>query len=172
VVTVPVRGKGAAIRAAWSHEDADEYCFMDADLATDLLALPAALAAINSGAEVVCGSRFHRQSVVQRSMARWVTAAGYRIVAHVIVGKTVSDLPCGFKVITSKIKGAVLPDVANDGWFFDSELVIRAAWSGARIVEIPVHWKDPREGTDKSRVRPLALAKEYLWNLVALRRAR
>ena len=171
-ITVPTRGKGAAIRAAWNHVDADVYCFMDADLATDLSALPTAIAAVRTGADVVCGSRFHRQSVVQRSLPRWVASAGYRAVARLLVGKTVSDLPCGFKAITSKIKETVLSDVANDGWFFDSELVIRSVWHAKRVAEIPVRWRDPREGTDKSRVRPLALAREYLRNLLALRRSR
>lgn len=169
-ITAPKRGKGAAIRAGWNSADADVYCFMDADLATDLSALPLALSAIRAGAAVACGSRFHHQSIVRRSSARWLAALGYWGVARLLIGKTVADLPCGFKVITGKIKNVVVPRVLNDGWFFDSELVILAIHAGAVVTEIPVQWRDPREGTDKSRVQLWPIGREYLTNLLALRR--
>jgi glycosyltransferase involved in cell wall biosynthesis len=169
VISVPMPGKGNAIRHAWNTMSANVYCFMDADLATDLSALPEALLAIRGGADLAIGSRFHKRSVVDRSLSRRALSLGYRFVARYLVGTRVSDLPCGFKLITSNIKEVVLPDVANDGWFFDSELVIRAAFGGYRIAEIPVRWEDRREKTDGSRVRPLRLAWSYLKNLIALR---
>lgn len=168
-ISVPLPGKGNAIRHAWNCMTADVYCFMDADLATDLTALPEALLAIRDGADLAIGSRFHKKSVVSRALWRRTLSLGYRFVARWLVGTRVSDLPCGFKLITSNIKKVVLPDVANDGWFFDSELVIRAAFSGYRIAEIPVRWEDRREKTDGSRVRALRLAWAYLKNLIALR---
>ena len=64
---IPQKGKGLAIASAWRKYWADLYVFMDADLSTDLSALPLALEEIKLGADVVIGSRFHSQSRVERS---------------------------------------------------------------------------------------------------------
>ena len=50
VLRLQAKGRGRALRAAWSASDADVLCYMDVDLSTDLRALlaagrPAALAA-------------------------------------------------------------------------------------------------------------------------------
>ena len=60
---IPQKGKGLAIASAWRALEADVYGFMDADLSTDLSALPLALREIRKGlsgrvgADVVIGSR-------------------------------------------------------------------------------------------------------------------
>ncbi|NUM25919.1 MAG: glycosyltransferase family 2 protein [Candidatus Buchananbacteria bacterium] len=167
---VPVRGKGAAIRAGWNNFSADVYCFMDADLATDLAALPALIDGLASGYDLAVGSRYHPDSLVKRSLTRRVFSLGYRLALRLLVGLRVKDAPCGFKAINSKIKENLLPHVQNDQWFFDSELLILAAHQGYRIKEIPVIWQDPREGSDKSRVKPWSLALAYLKHVLELRK--
>ena len=168
-LAVSRRGKGAAIRAGWQHFSADIYCFMDADLATDLSALPALIDGIIEGNDVVIGSRFHPQAQVKRSMIRKLFSWGYRLVLRLLVGLKIKDAPCGFKAINSRIKENLLPQVQNDQWFFDSELLILADRLGYKIKEIPVRWRDPREGTDQSRVRAGTLALAYLKQVLALR---
>ena len=36
----------------------------------------------------------------------------------------------------------LLPEVEDDSWFFDTELLVRAQRAGLRILEIPVDWVD------------------------------
>ena len=54
---VAQKGKGMAIKTAWENSEADFYSFMDADLATDLSALPPALAALQGGFDAAIGDR-------------------------------------------------------------------------------------------------------------------
>lgn len=164
------RGKGAAIKAAWQRYQADVYCFMDADLATDLSALPAALKEIAAGNNIVVGSRIHPQSHVERSLFRRLVSRGYLALLRGMLHTHSTDAPCGFKVITQSVKQAVLPRVVNDEWFFDSELLVLAEVAGYRIKEIPVRWADPREGKDKSRVRVVSLSWAYFTKVLALRK--
>ena len=164
------RGKGAAIRAAWEQNEADIYCFMDADLATDISALPALIAGVKAGQDLVIGSRFLAGSKVSRSLARKLISRIYRLILKILLNLKINDAPCGFKAISRKIKEKVLPQVQNNGWFFDSELVILAEKRGYKIKEIPVVWKDPREGLDKSRVDVFSLGREYLRQVIGLRR--
>lgn len=167
---LPQKGKGAAIKAGWDSQTADIYCFMDADLATDLSALPDLISGIEGGSDIVVGSRFHPQSKVKRSIFRKIFSWGYRLVLKILLGLKIKDAPCGFKAINRRVKTDVLPQVKNQEWFFDSELVVIAEHQGFKIKEIPVSWHDPRTGPDKSRVKAIALAWAYFKQVWALRK--
>src|SRR3989344_2606335 len=130
---VNVKGKGAAIRSGFNKYSADIYCFMDADLATDLSALPLLIKGINQGWDVVIGSRFAKESKVKRSLLRKIFSRGYHAVAKVFLNLKIKDLPCGFKGINAKVKENVLPQVRNNEWFFDSELVVLAEKQGYKV---------------------------------------
>src|SRR5260221_5092263 len=53
-----------------------------------------------------------------------------------------SDAQCGFKAGRAEIIKALLPQVEDDAWFFDTELLLLAERSGLRIHEVPVDWVD------------------------------
>ena len=53
-----------------------------------------------------------------------------------------SDAQCGFKAIRADVARQLLPLVQDNGWFFDTELLILAERSGLRIHEVPVDWVD------------------------------
>ena len=70
----------------------------------------------------------------------------------------------------SDVARRLLPEVENRGWFFDSELLVRAEWAGLRIHEVPVDWVDDAD----SRVDVVATALEDLrgiWRLATGRRS-
>jgi len=167
---VSQKGKGIAIKTAWQSYSADIYCFMDADLATDLSALPKLISEIDKGSDLVVGSRFHPESKVKRSLIRKFISQGYHLVLKLILGLKINDAPCGFKAITGKVKENILALVENEEWFFDSELIVLAEHRGYKIKEIPVVWQDPREGEDKSRVKTLSLSLAYFKEVVKLKK--
>lgn len=164
------KGKGAAIKAGWQSDQANIYCFIDADLATDLAALPRLIEGIKAGYDIVIGSRFHPQSRVNRSLIRRFTAWGYRLVLKLFLGIKINDAPCGFKAINEKVKEKVLPQVKNEVWFFDSELVIIAEKQGYKIKEIPIKWSERRKKSNKSRVKILPLILAYLKEVISLKK--
>ena len=53
-----------------------------------------------------------------------------------------SDAQCGFKASTRGAVRDLPPDVENNEWFFDTELLILAERNGYRIKDIPVRWVD------------------------------
>ncbi len=160
---VPEKGKGVAIRRAWEAHDADIYCFMDADLSTDIEALPLLIGAIEKdGYDVACGSRTHKDSKVERSGVRRLVSFGYRIILKLAFSLSVGDAPCGFKAINNNIKKYILPKVQNNEWFYDSELIILSEKSGYKIQEIPVHWNGQEEAGRVSKVNIFSLSIEYI----------
>ena len=139
------KGRGRALRAAWTQSDADVLCYTDADLSTDLRALLPLLAPLVSGhSDVAIGTRLSAGSRVRRTRKREVISRTYNRLLRVVLRARFSDAQCGFKAIRAPVASQLLPEVKDDGWFFDTELLLAAQRRGLRIHEVPVDWvEDP-----------------------------
>jgi putative flippase GtrA len=136
-------GRGGALRAVWLASDADVYAYMDVDLSTDLNALFPLLAPLLSGhSDVAIGTRLARGARVARGPRREVISRCYNLLLHATLGTGFSDAQCGFKAIRADAARELLPLTADDGWFFDTELLVLAERAGLRIHEVPVDWID------------------------------
>jgi cellulose synthase/poly-beta-1,6-N-acetylglucosamine synthase-like glycosyltransferase len=77
VLALAEKGRGRALRAAWSRSDAEVLCYMDVDLSTDLRAMLPLVAPLVSGhSDVAIGTRLARSSRVVRTY--WVLTGGGR----------------------------------------------------------------------------------------------
>jgi putative flippase GtrA len=160
------KGRGRALRAAWSASDADVLCYMDVDLSTDLRALPPLISALASGhSEVAIGTRLAAGSRVVRGRRREVISRSYNRLLQVALRARFSDAQCGFKAIRSDAARRLLPQVADEGWFFDTELLVCAQRQGMRIHEIAVDWIDDPD----SRVDILSTALGDLRGVLRMR---
>ena len=143
VLHLDEKGRGRALRAAWSESDAAVLAYMDVDLSTDLAALLPLVAPLVSGhSDLAIGSRLARGARVVRGTKREVISRGYNLVLRTTLAARFSDAQCGFKAIRSDVAAQLLPLVEDDGWFFDTELLVLAERSGLRIHEVPVDWVD------------------------------
>ena len=143
VIHLEEKGRGRALRAAWSASDAAVLAYMDVDLSTDLAALLPLVAPLVSGhSDLAIGSRLARGARVVRGTRREVISRGYNLVLRTTLAARFSDAQCGFKAIRSDVAAQLLPLVEDDAWFFDTELLVLAERSGLRIHEVPVDWVD------------------------------
>ena len=137
------KGRGRALREAWSRSDAKVLCYMDVDLSTDLRALLPLVAPLLSGhSDLAIGTRLARSARVVRGPKRELISRGYNRLLHTVLRARFSDAQCGFKAVTATAAGRLLDDVHDDGWFFDTELLVLAQRRGLRIHEVPVDWVD------------------------------
>jgi len=159
------KGRGRAIRHAWLESDAAIVAYMDVDLSTDLDGLLPLVAPLISGhSEVAIGSRLMRGARVRRGPKRELISRGYNLLLHLVIGTQVRDAQCGFKAARAEAARRLLPLVANQEWFFDTELLVQAQRAGLRVYEVPVDWRDDPD----SRVDVVATAIEDLrgvWRL-------
>ena len=139
------KGRGRALRAAWSRSDAEVLCYMDVDLSTDLRGLLPLVAPLLSGhSDVAIGTRLGRGARVERSAKRELISRGYNRVLRTVLRARFSDAQCGFKAIRADAARRLLPQVRDESWFFDTELLVLAQREGMRISEVPVDWvEDP-----------------------------
>jgi putative flippase GtrA len=143
VLHLAQKGRGRALRAAWTASDADVLAYMDVDLSTDLKALLPLLAPLVSGhSDVAIGTRLGRGARVTRGPKRELISRTYNHLLHLTLGARFSDAQCGFKAIRADVARRLLPAVRDDAWFFDTELLVLAQRQGLRIHEVPVDWVD------------------------------
>jgi putative flippase GtrA len=161
------KGRGRALRAAWSDSDARVLAYMDVDLSTDLAALLPLVAPLLSGhSDVAIGSRLTRSARVTRGPKRELISRCYNLILRTTLGARFSDAQCGFKAIRADRAAELLPLVEDTGWFFDTELLVLAEAAGMRIHEVPVDWVDDPD----SRVDVVATALADLRGIVRLGR--
>ncbi len=164
------KGRGLALRAAWTASTASIVSYMDVDLSTDLSAFVPMIDSVAAGQyDVAVGSRLSRGSQVARCLKREVVSRGYNLlVSAFFPGKQFSDAQIGFKALTIAAAREVLPLVKNNYWFFDTELLVQAQRRGYRIGNIPVRWTEDPD----SRVKVGPAAMENIKGLVRLRFSR
>jgi glycosyltransferase involved in cell wall biosynthesis len=147
------KGRGRALRATWAASDAPVVAYMDVDLSTDLDALLPLVAPLLSGhSDLAIGSRLASGARVVRGPKRELISRSYNLILKAILGNGFSDAQCGFKAARAVVARALLPMVEDDGWFFDTELLVLAEHNGLRIHEVPVDWvDDPGTRVDLAR---------------------
>ena len=168
VLHLDEKGRGRALRAVWSRSRADVLAYMDVDLSTDLDALAELLLPLLQGrGDIAIGSRLARGAEVTRGPKRELISRSYNLLLRVLLGVGFSDAQCGFKAGRSEVIQALLGEVEDETWFFDTELLYAAQRARFAIHEVPVRWVDDPD----SRVDILATARLDLQGIMRLRRA-
>jgi glycosyltransferase involved in cell wall biosynthesis len=137
------KGRGRALRAAWTSSDARAVAYMDVDLSTDLRALAPLVAPILAGhSEASIGSRLTQGSRVVRGLKREFISRSYNRLLRLSLHARFSDAQCGFKAFRRDVAVELLENVEDQEWFFDTELLMLCQRRGLRIHEVPVDWVD------------------------------
>jgi hypothetical protein len=159
------KGRGRALRQAWSASEAEVVAYMDIDLSTDLDALLPLVAPLLTGdGQVAIGSRLAQGAQVVRGPKREIISRAYNLLIKATMRSRFSDAQCGFKAIRRDTAAALLPLVEDNEWFFDTELLLLAEHNDVSIHEVPVHWTDDPD----SRVRLVSTAAKDLKGLVRM----
>ena len=64
----------------------------------------------------------------------------------------VHDHQCGCKAFHIDLIRDLLDEVESDGWFWDTEMIVRAKMKGYPVIEIPCIWSEPSERKSKVNV--------------------
>lgn len=141
---IPRKGRGAALRAAWSQTTCDYVSYMDIDLATSLKALVTAVQYLQQGYDVAVGNRLDKKSSTMRSFKRDLISRCYNTINRAMVNTQFHDAQCGFKTARSDVAKKILPYTEDNGWFFDTEFLFYAERLGYKVIELPVIWVEGR----------------------------
>ncbi len=161
-------GKGAALRTGILATRGDEVLFCDADMSTPPETLRPFIEALRAGADVVIGNRKSREAQIEVWQPKLRTWLGLRFtwLANRLLGLSVSDFTCGFKLFKGDVARTLFEAMETPGWSFDAEILARAARADLTIREIPVRWRNEAD----TRVRVARDIVRSLAELISIRR--
>jgi dolichyl-phosphate beta-glucosyltransferase len=137
------RGKGAAVRTGMLAARGHLRLFADADGATPINELDRLVAAITDGFDLAVGSRERSWSNRERrDVVRRCASRAFSRLARSVLGLTIQDTQCGFKLFRADAAQAIFQRATCDGYLFDVELLYLAQQLGYAVAEVPVLWKD------------------------------
>lgn len=149
VVTHPVnRGMASALKTGIARAceiGCDAAVFLDSDLSHRPSDMPAMLAAIERGADVVLGSRFVAGGgMLGVPLWRVLISRAGNAFGRVILGVPFRDLTTGYRAVRRPVLETI--QLGEDGFTIQLESVIRAYAAGFRVVEVPIILGTRRHG--------------------------
>jgi glycosyltransferase involved in cell wall biosynthesis len=142
------RGKGHALLAGFAAlGDFDAVVTLDADGQHPPERFPAFAAAAAAGADLVLGTRARSQAMPPMRRLANGFSSGW---ATALAGQTVSDSQCGYRCYARGVLEAT--PITPGRYEVETEVVVRAARLGFRIVEIEV---PTVYGEEKSQIRAM-----------------
>ena len=159
VVFEPRRGYGQAYLAGLSQAHGDFIVMTDADGTYPVVELGRFVDALESGADLVLGSRFEGR-IHEGAMPwsnRWIGNPILTALLNRLFGIRVSDAHCGMRA--ARRSSLALLDLHSTGMEFASEMVFKAYRRHLTVDEIPIEYF-PRTG--ESKLNPVADAWRHV----------
>jgi len=136
---------------------ADFVVQMDSDLSHSPLYLPQMLGTLlSTQSDVVIGSRYVCGASLARewSWHRKALSAFANTYVRALLRLGVRDVTAGFKLWRSAALTAIdVAGVRSNGYSFQVEMNYRSVQHGLKIVELPIHFADRREGESKMSLK-------------------
>jgi dolichol-phosphate mannosyltransferase len=147
--------------------DAQRIIEMDADFSHDPSYLPGLIAATEN-ADLAIGSRYvPGGGVTDWGPLRRLISQGGSVYARLALRVPVRDLTGGFKCFRPEVLEAIdLDSIEARGYAFQVETTYRALKMGFRVVELPIVFRDRREGSSKMSK---SIVAEAIWRVPAMR---
>ncbi len=135
--------------------------FIDIDCEISPRYIPDCIKLLDKGFDLVCGQR--RYKVTAYSLIRAIASKMYSTLTHILLHPAVADTEAGYKFFRREKILPVLKLTQDRGWFWDTEIIIRAQQAGLKIIGYDVNFI---KRTDKtSTVNIFSDAFIYLFKL-------
>ena len=145
-ITIPHKGKGAAVAAGVMAAEGNRILMSDADVSTPFTEWPKLKEELDRGAQIAIGSRQAPGAKVERFQPFFRQRLGkfFGWIARKIFPLEVRDSQCGFKAFDGKTAKSLFSDIRTSGYCFDVEVLLLAKRRGVEVSEVPVRWiNDP-----------------------------
>ncbi len=155
-------GRGAAVRDGIRAARGTIVGFIDIDLeVSPIYMLEVLPILLSKNADIVIGKRIY--TVAPSSLVRGILSLGYKCIANVVLHTGGVDTESGYKFFNRKKIVPVLQKTKNNGWFWDTEIVVRSLQRHLKIVELPVLFLRRSDKTSTVNIIPDVL--DYLHNM-------
>lgn len=147
------RGKGYAVRRGILASKSTYTAFLDADLEIPPYLIEGMLEkAKETKAEIVIGSKMHKDSKVEYPFLRRVLSYGYYVYMKLLFGLKVKDTQTGIKLFETEKIRPVLKAMKTSRFSFDIEILAISTRIGYKIEEMPVVVNFSRNKNNRSTI--------------------
>ncbi len=159
-------GRGRTVTDGIRESKASVVGFIDFDLATPAWYIPEIVSRVRNGADIVLARRVYKLS--PGILHRWILSRGYHYLMRAMLGVSLGDTESGCKFFNREKILPILEEIKDPHWFWDTELCVRSALKGLKIVEVPtLYIRRPETGSTVKIVRD---SWNYFKNLLWFRK--
>lgn len=160
------QGRGATVSDGFRAARGEIAGYLDVDLEVHCRYIPSLVKAIEKGADVATLRRVYLFRL--RAIDREVLSRGYSWLVRRMLGVPLLDTETGYKFFRREKLIPLLDSVRDPGWFWDTEIMVRALRAGLVIREIPGAFV--RRFDKMSKVSGLRDSIDYFFKLWRFRR--
>ncbi len=132
-------GKGNALICGFNHSSGEIIAFLDADMDLHPAQIRGMLEIMDSrSADVVIGSKWHRDSRINYPFVRRLWSIGYYMLVRLLFGLPLRDTQTGLKLFRAEVLRRVFPRILAKRYAFDVEVLVNAHRLGYKIADAPV----------------------------------
>jgi len=160
------QGRGKTVKQGFLKAKGKVMGYIDIDLEVPAEYIPHFIKAIKDGYHVANAHRIY--DLYLQALPRWVASKGYRLLIKKILNTRLVDTEAGYKFFNRSKCFSLIKKCQYPGWFWDTEVMIRAERQGLKIIEIPVAFIRRTDKTSTVKLIPDTL--KYLHNLWQFKR--
>lgn len=140
------KGKGNALRYAFSKVKADVYAVVDGDDTYFADDLPRLLAPVLKGnCDMVIGMRMKNFAKEKNALLHKIGNKIINLLTTLVLKNQIHDICSGFRVFSKEVIEKI--DLEAKGFEIEAELTIKALKKGFRIKELPIKYKERPDGS-------------------------
>lgn len=158
-------GRGRAVADGVRMARGQYAGFIDIDLEVHARYIPAHVQALEKGADLAVAYRVYR--VRPGIILRAVLSKAYIKLVNRALGNRLRDTEAGYKFFRRDRILSILDQVRDDGWFWDTEMMVRSQLAGLKIEFVPALFL--RRNEKPSTVRLFSDSFDYFRKLMAFR---
>ena len=157
---VETRAKKSGLGGAYRHgfkwgleRGYEEFIEIDADMSHRVRDLAEMLKAKEKDPEIglIIGSRWTRGgATINWSWRRQLLSRAANIYVRIMLGMGINDSTAGFRIYSSELLRKIpLQEIKSEGYSFQIEMTRAAKLAGAKIVEVPITFRERESGVSK-----------------------
>jgi glycosyltransferase involved in cell wall biosynthesis len=150
IVRTSERGFGSALRAGAAAATGDLVMPVMADLSDDLGVIPAMVAKIELGADIVVGARYIKGGAIVGDTPKQRLSRLYTKLIGALTDIGCGDISNSFKMYRREVWQAVAP--RSNSFDLSAELVVKGAALGYRVDQVPATWVNRQAGRSTFRL--------------------
>lgn len=141
-------GVGRTFRAGFEQASGEVIITMDGDLSHDPADIPRFLDRIETGADLVIGSRYGQTGgKADMPVSRRITSGSYNWLARHLFGTDITDLTTGYRAIRKEALDSL--HLTSDGFAIHPEIHLTALNNRLRVTQIPIVYHRRLTGSSK-----------------------